>query len=102
MPNFALILVHGPHWDHSLGIRQQQQWTEHAAFMDDLVAGGFILLGGPLSDGARTLHVVEAADEGEIRRRLAEDPWAVTGHLEVGSIEPWALWLDFRALSKPT
>ena len=43
MPNFALILVHGPHWDHSRGIRQQQQWTEHAAFMDELVADGFIL-----------------------------------------------------------
>jgi uncharacterized protein YciI len=101
MPNFALILVHGPHWHHSRGIRQQQQWIEHAAFMDDLVAEGFILLGGPLGDGARTLHVVQAADEGEIRRRLAEDPWAVTGHLEVGSIEPWALWLDFRTLSEP-
>jgi uncharacterized protein YciI len=99
MPHFALTLIHGPHWDRSRDIRQQQQWSEHASFMDDLVADGFIVLGGPLSDGARTLHLVEAADEVEIRRRLAEDPWAEAGLLEVGSIEPWALWLDFRTLS---
>lgn len=37
-----------------------------------------------------------AAGEDEIRARLAEDPWAAAGLLEVGSIEPWALWLDGR------
>jgi len=99
MPNFALTLVHGPHWDHSRGIRQQEQWSEHAAFMDGLVADGFILLGGPLGDGERTLHVVEADDEREIRGRMAEDPWAGSGLLRIGAIQPWALWLDFRATS---
>lgn len=64
--------------------------------MDRLVAEGFILLGGPVGDRSRTLHLVEAADEDEVRRRLAEDPWAPAGLLEAGSIEPWALWLDFR------
>lgn len=96
MANFALTLVHGPAWDESLGIRDQPAWDEHAAFMDALVEDGFILLGGPLGDQRRTLHVVEASDEDEVRRRLAEDPWANSGLLEVGSIEPWALWLDFR------
>ena len=64
--------------------------------MDSLVAHGLILVGGPLGDGRQTLHVVEAPDEVEIRRRLGEDPWARAGLLEVGSIQPWALWLDFR------
>ena len=96
MPNFALILVHGAGWDDSRGIRQQLQWAEHAAFMDGLVVDGFILLGGPVGDGQQTLHVVEAHDEGDVRRRLADDPWARAGLLEVGSIQPWALWLDFR------
>jgi uncharacterized protein YciI len=94
--NFALTLVHGKGWDDSLGIREQQEWKAHAAFMDDLVADGFILLGGPVGDGQQTLHVVEARDENEVRRRLAQDPWARAGLLEVGSIRPWALWLDFR------
>jgi uncharacterized protein YciI len=96
MPNFALTMVHGPRWDNARGIREQQQWAEHASFMDGLVADGFILLGGPLGAGDRTLHVVDAIDHDEIRRRMAEDPWAAAGLLEIGSIERWALWLDFR------
>ncbi len=96
MANFALSLVHGSGWDDSLGIREQAGWAEHAAFMDGLVAGGFILLGGPVGDGRQTLHVVEAEDEHQVRLRVAEDPWARAGLLQVGSIQPWALWLDVR------
>lgn len=96
MANFALTLVRGPNWDGSLGIREQRGWDEHAAFMDGLVEDGFILLGGPVGEHRQTLHVVEAADEREVRRRVAEDPWAHGGLLKVGSIQPWALWLDSR------
>ena len=38
----------------------------------------------------------EAADQNEIQARLACDPWASAGLLEIGSVEPWALWLDSR------
>jgi uncharacterized protein YciI len=96
MPHFALTTVHGPAWDDTRGIREQDGWTEHADFMDALVADGLILLGGPLGSGEQTLHVVEARDEDEVRRRMAEDPWARAGLLAVGSVQPWALWLDFR------
>jgi len=96
VPNFALTLTHAAGWDSSRPIREQRLWEEHAAFMDGLVTDGFILLGGPLGEGERTLHVVEAADEQAVRQRVAEDPWARAGMLEVGSIEPWTLWLDFR------
>lgn len=96
MANFALTLVHGPRWDESCGIREQHGWNEHAAFWDALVDDGVILLGGPVGDQSTTLHVVEAADEAEVRRRLGQDPWAHAQLLQVGSIQPWALWLDFR------
>jgi hypothetical protein len=36
------------------------------------------------------------ADENDIKVRLADDPWASAGLLRVGTIEPWALWLDSR------
>src|SRR6266487_4644350 len=75
MAFFAVTLVHGQNWDASRQIRQQQAWDQHAAFMDGLVDDGFLVLGGPLGDGERTLHAVEAADEREIWARLAEDPW---------------------------
>jgi uncharacterized protein YciI len=96
MANFAVRLVHGPGWDSSRHIRDQEGWPGHAAFMDELVADGFIILGGPVGDGEQTMHAVEAADENEIRARLAGDPWAVAGLLRIGAIEPWALWLDSR------
>ena len=96
MANFAVRLVHGPGWDSSRQIRDQEGWDEHAAFMDALVEDGFVILGGPVGDGEQTLHVVEAADENDIKARLAGDPWAVAGLLRVGAIEPWALWLDSR------
>ena len=96
MANFAVRLVHGPGWDSSRQIRDQRGWAEHAAFMDGLVDDGLIILGGPVGDGEQTLHVVEAADESEIRARLATDPWAEAGLLRIGTIEPWALWLDSR------
>jgi uncharacterized protein YciI len=96
MATFAVTTVHGPGWDDTRPIRQQQAWDEHAAFFDGLVGEGFIIIGGPLGNGERTLHAVEAADENQIRARLAEDPWAAMGLLRVGSIEPWSLWLDSR------
>ena len=96
MANFAVRLVHGPGWDSSRQIRNQDGWGEHAAFMDGLVDDGFIILGGPVGDGEQTLHVVQAADENEIRARLAGDPWASAGLLRIGTIERWALWLDSR------
>jgi uncharacterized protein YciI len=96
MANFAVMLVHGPGWDATRPIRKQDAWDEHAAFMDGLVDDGFILLGGPIGNGDRTLHVVEAVDEDEVRKRLAADPWASRDLLHVGMLEPWALWLDGR------
>jgi uncharacterized protein YciI len=96
MANFAVRLVHGPGWDSSRRIRDQDDWDEHAAFMDGLVDDGFIILGGPIGDGEQTLHVVQAADEDQVRARLARDPWASAGLLRIGTIERWALWLDSR------
>jgi hypothetical protein len=64
--------------------------------MDGLVSEGLIVLGGPLGDSERTLHAVEATDEATIRSRLGEDPWVSVGLLTIGSIEPWAWWLDGR------
>jgi uncharacterized protein YciI len=96
MANFAVRLAHGPGWDPSRQIRDQGGWDEHAAFMDGLLDGGFIILGGPVRDGGQTLHVIEAEDDSEIKSRLAEDPWARTGLLRIATIEAWALWLDSR------
>ena len=96
MANFAVTLTHGRGWDAARPIRSQDGWDEHAAFMDGLVEDGFLVVGGPLGDGERTLHLVEAAGQDEVRDRFGADPWAAAGLLQIGSIESWALWLDGR------
>ena len=90
---FALTLAHGPCWNASRSIREQQAWDAHASFMDGLADEGFILAGGPLGDGEHSLHMVEAADEHEIAARWGEDPWASMGLLRIGALERWSIWL---------
>jgi len=99
MAHFAVTMVHGPGWDPARGIRQQDAWDAHAAFMDGLVEDGFVVLGGPVGDRQQVLLAIEAVNEPAVRDRLATDPWAVMGLLEIGVVEPWALWLDGRALA---
>jgi hypothetical protein len=96
MAVFALTTRHGPGWDASRGIREQQAWDEHASFMDGLVDDGFVILGGPLDDGQRTLLMVEARDEQEVVARMGEDPWALLGLLRIGALDRWSIWLDGR------
>lgn len=99
MAFFVLTMVHGPRWDDSRGIREQRAWDEHAAFMDGLVDDGFVILGGPIGDGKQTLIVIEASDEMVVKQRLGEDPWAPMGLLQIGSLQPWTIWLDGRPSS---
>jgi hypothetical protein len=63
--------------------------------MDALVDAGFIVLGGPLGDEHRVVHVVEADSEEAIRETLARDPWSES-HLRIAAIDPWAIRLDGR------
>jgi uncharacterized protein YciI len=85
----------GPQWQPSRPLEEQSDWPTHAAFMDGLVDVGFIVLGGPLDDEHRVVHVVEAESEDAVRATLARDPWSET-HLRVDTIDPWTIRLDGR------
>lgn len=96
MATFHVVLVRaGPQWDTSRPMEEQSDWPAHAAFMDALVDEGFIVLGGPLADERRVVHVVEAESEDAVRATLARDPWSGT-HLLVDAVDPWTLRLDAR------
>jgi uncharacterized protein len=97
MAVFVLTRVNGPNYDDSRERRDQDAWTEHAAFMDRLLDDGFVIMGGPLEDGRQVLHIVEAADEQEVMDRLAGDPWEPMGILRTAGIQRWHVWLDGRA-----
>lgn len=75
-------------------MREQAGWDEHARYMDDLVAEGFVLLAGPLEGDREVLWIVEAESGEAVRQRMAEDPWAANGMLSPASIERWTVVLD--------
>jgi uncharacterized protein YciI len=91
----VLLRRSGPEWDPAKPMEEQSDWAAHAAYMEELVDGGFIVLGGPLADEHRVVHVVEAESEEDIRATYAQDPWAGS-HLEVDTIDPWTIRLDAR------
>jgi len=99
MPFFAVTTAKGAQWVPTSGIREQDGWDQHAAFFDDLVEQGVVILGGPIessSDEDIALLAVEAADEQELRSRFSRDPWAVNEVLRIKEIRSWSLWLDGR------
>ena len=102
---FAVVRAAGPAWDHGRSRAQQDGWAAHAAFMNALAESGVVVLGGPIGDegtgGSRSMVIFDAADEQEVERRLAEDPWTPTGMLKVTSIEPWQILLDRQEAVQP-
>jgi hypothetical protein len=96
MAMFFLVLRRtGPEWDPKRPMEEQSGWPEHAEFMNDLVDGGFVVLGGPLADEVRVVLAVEAGSEDEVRAALARDPWHES-HLVIDTVEPWTIRLDGR------
>ena len=93
---FAVIRERTEIWDWGRGMRQQDQWDAHAAFMDDLVDRGIIILGGPLEDGKNVLHIFDLPGKEDIEALLAEDPWTANGLLRTTKIELWEVLLDPR------
>jgi len=98
---FVMIRRGGPAWDPSRPLRDQDNWDEHAKFMDDLAEEGFVVLAGPLGDGHlgqgdsehRVLLVFDADSESAIDARLDDDVWTSTGMLETVSVERWNVLL---------
>jgi len=92
---FAMINEQGPNWDPARSMRQQVDWSDHAAFMNALIDDRVVVLGGPLQGGQkhRALLILRADDEASLRARLARDPWMRTGILRMGELVPWELLL---------
>jgi len=79
-----------------MSTREQPLWNEHAALIDQLVAEGFILMGGPLVDEGGAMLIVNADDENEVREKLKDDPWYTHGILKLESVKRWQVFIDGR------
>jgi uncharacterized protein YciI len=103
MSYFVVTREAGPGWTDGKGTFEQPAANDHATFMNALADQGSVLFAGPLSGSEagriRALLIVDAADEAEIERRLADDPWALTEHLVMVSIEPWNIFVGAERLA---
>jgi uncharacterized protein YciI len=95
---YAVTRVRGENWDAKLSMREQEQWDEHARFMDALADEGFVVLGGPLDNGEKVLLIINAESRQAIEARLADDPWTPMGLLPIAKVERWKILLG---ASKP-
>ena len=93
---FVAISSAGPKRDLSKGTREQPFWEEHAAFIDQLVADGFVLMGGPFPDEGGAMLIVNADDENEVLEKLKNDPWMKYGVLKLESVKRWQIFIDVR------
>jgi uncharacterized protein YciI len=87
---FVVVRTHGPAWDRRRPLDAQAGWRSHAVFMDALEADGVVVLAGPLEGTDDAMMIMRAADEEEIRTRLAEDPWG-DDMLHTSRIARWTL-----------
>ena len=103
MSYFVVIRDAGPEWTEGKGTFEQPGVNDHAMFMNALADEGVVLFAGPLAgteDGRiRALVIVNAADEAEIHQRLADDPWTVSQHLVITSIESWNIFVGAERMA---
>jgi uncharacterized protein YciI len=88
-PYYVVISEAGPARKQSAGTREQPFWVDHAAFIDALVADGFIVLGGPFPDDGGAMIIVRAESEAEVRDRLEPDPWYRHEVLRLLGVHRW-------------
>ena len=102
MSLFVVTREAGPSWIDGKGAFDQPAVNDHAVFMNGLAEEDVLLAAGPVAGSElhriRVLLIAEAADESDVRRRLADDPWERTQLLVTTSVEPWNLLVGAERL----
>lgn len=83
----------GPTWAHG-PVREQPGWDVHAAFVDDLVERGTIVMGGPFADDSGSMLLIEGLDVAGAERLLAADPFIRNGVFALDRIRTWDVFVD--------
>ncbi len=73
---------------------EQPGWDEHAAFVDELVARGTLVMGGPFADSSGSLIVLENVGEDEARELVAPDPFLANGVFALDDVRAWNVYVD--------
>jgi uncharacterized protein len=83
----------GPTW-RSGPPDEQPGWDEHATFVDELIARGTMVMGGPFADHSGSLIVFENVGEDEARELVARDPFIANGVFELAEVRAWNVYVD--------
>jgi uncharacterized protein YciI len=102
MSYYAVTREAGPGWTDGKPTMEQPGIADHTGFMNDLAEEGFVLCAGPLAGTKhgrlRALLIIDAESEAHIKQRLADDPWAIAGRLQITSVEPWSIFVGAERL----
>jgi uncharacterized protein YciI len=105
MTYFAVTREAGPAWIEGKSTFEQPAVAEHTAYMNALAHEGIVRFAGPLAGTEhgriRVLLIMSAADEDDVHRHLADDPWATTRRLVTSRIEAWNLLVGTDQLADP-
>ena len=83
----------GPAWT-SGPPEEQRGWDEHAAYVDELVARGTMVMGGPLADYSGSVILLENLGEDEARALVADDPFVANGVFVLEDVRAWNVYVD--------
>lgn len=73
---------------------EQPGWDDHSAFIDELVARGTMVMGGPFTDHSGSLIVLENVGEAEARDLVTQDPFVVNGVFVLEDVRGWSVYVD--------
>jgi uncharacterized protein YciI len=93
LQTFAIIYEPGPNWIKGRSIFDQDLY-EHAQYMQKLLDGGKLKLGGPFSDSTGGMAIIDARDADEAEKIMKDDPSIVKG-IFTAKVRPW--FIVFRA-----
>jgi len=72
----------------------QPDWDAHADWVDDLIAKGTFVMGGPLSDNSGSVNLLEGLTAAEAEELLATDPFVANGVFVLDSVRDWTVYVD--------
>jgi uncharacterized protein len=84
----AYFLVQYTYSPASAEARDQAR-PRHRSWVADQLNMGAVISSGPFADGTGALILVQDQDQHAVRRRFAEDPFAVEGLIEHVEITEW-------------
>lgn len=70
---------------------------KHREYLASLLEQGKLYATGPFVDSSGALLVYEAANEAEVRRLLADDPYGQEGVVQVVSVKEWNVVMEGTA-----